>query len=564
MPILPEILKQIIVNSGFISLKNYEEAEKIANDLKKPITDILLFQGLISESVLGQLIADYYQVPFISLVNKIIPSETLNLIPETLARTYEVIAFKKENGVLHLAMVDPKNLEIQELIKKKTNLKIIPYYFTQADFRKVISQYKRSLKEEFEKIIAENIKKTGQLWLAKKEKDLAQIAAELPVIKLLDTLLEYAISERASDIHLETMQTDFIVRLRIDGVLRDVLVLPKSVQPALIARIKILSNLKIDEHRIPQDGRFRFTAGTESISLRVSILPAFYGENAVMRLLFESARPLSLEELGLSGISLKLVREAIKKPHGMILVTGPTGCGKTTTLYSLLNMLNRVGVKICTIEDPVEYNIHRLTQIQVNPRTGLTFASGLRSLLRHDPDIMMVGEIRDKETAQIAVHSALTGHLVLSTLHTNDAAGSIPRFIDMGIEPFLLASTINLIIAQRLVRKICSNCLEEFQPDEEVLRILREKFNFSPDTQKFYRGKGCEECRQSGYKGRIGIYEVLNVSEEIRQLTLTKASTEKIAQTAEKQGMITMLQDGFNKIASGLTTIEEVLRAAEV
>jgi type IV pilus assembly protein PilB len=561
MNILPETLHQILTKSGFVSEEDFDRAAKTAHDLNKPVADILLFRGLINETTLGQLIAEYLQVPYINIGQKVIPLEVLELIPENLARSYHLIPFKKEGSLLYLAMEDPKDLEAQEVIRRKTGLKIIPYFITPPDFKHALSLYKRNIKKEFERIIAENVKKTD---VVDKKKELAQVALELPVIEILNTILEYAVAERASDVHFERMEDNLIVRLRIDGILRDIISLPKSLHPSLLARIKILSNLKIDEHRIPQDGRFKFNIGREeSLSLRVSILPGFYGENAVMRLLFESARPLSLEELGLSGKNLEWVREEIKRPHGMILVTGPTGCGKTTTLYSILNILNRVEVKICTIEDPIEYDIHRLIQIQVNSKTGVTFASGLRSLLRHDPDIMMVGEIRDKETARIAVHAALTGHLVLSTLHTNDASGALPRFIDMGVEPFLLASTVNLIIAQRLVRRVCSACIEEYQPQEKMLSFFQREFGEKVMKQKFYRGKGCEECNRSGYKGRVGIFEVLVVNEKIRQLILSKSSSEEIQKEALKAGMVLMIEDGLNKIASGLTTIEEVLRVAE-
>lgn len=561
MNILPEVLRQIIFKSGFIDKADYDAAQKTSIDLNKPITDILIFRGLISETVLGQLIADYFQVPYINIGQKVIPLEVLDLVPENLARSYLLIPFKKEGTSLYLAMEDPKDIEAQEVIRRKTNLKIIPHFITTPDFNRALSQYKRNIKKEFEKIITENIRRTDGL---NRDKELVKVATELPVIEILNTLLEYSVAEKASDVHLEIMAENVVVRLRIDGVLRDIITLPKSLHPALIARIKILTNLKIDEHRVPQDGRFKFKIGEEAISLRTSILPGFYGENVVMRILFESTRPLSLEELGLLGKNLEWIKEQIKRPHGMVLVTGPTGCGKTTTLYSILNMLNRAEVKICTIEDPIEYAVHRVTQIQVNAKTGVAFATGLRALLRHDPDIMMVGEIRDKETAQISVHAALTGHLVLSTLHTNDASGAIPRFIDMGVEPFLLTSTINLVIAQRLVRRICSSCLEEYKPDEKTIAFFVKQFGDRLQKQKFYHGKGCEECDYTGYKGRLGVYELLLVNEKIRQLILAKASSAQIRQEAiSGGGMETMLVDGLNKVAAGLTTIEEVLRVAE-
>ncbi len=560
MSILPETLRQILLKSGFISEKDFDEAAKAAQDLNKPVEDVLIFRGLISENVLGQLAAEYLAVPYCDIGNKVIPLEILDLIPENLAKNYRLVPFKKEGDLLSVAMEDPKNLEAQEVIGRRTGLKVIPYYITSPNLKKALSQYKRNIKKEFEKIIAENIKKTDSV---DQKKELVEVAEELPVVEILNTILEYAVAEKASDVHLEIMENELLVRLRIDGILQDIIALPKTIQPALIARIKILSNLKIDEHRIPQDGRFKFSLGTETVALRTSILPGFYGENAVMRILFESARPLSLEELGLAGQNLKRVKQEILRPHGMILVTGPTGSGKTSTLYSILNMLNKSEVKICTIEDPIEYDIHRITQIQVNPKTGLTFASGLRSLLRHDPDIMMVGEIRDKETAQISIHAALTGHLVLSTLHTNDACGALPRFIDMGVEPFLLASTVNLVIAQRLVRRICKNCIGEYKPDQQSQLFFKQRFGEKFLSQKFYKGKGCEQCGGGGYKGRIGIFEVLLISEKIRQLILTKSSSDDIRNQGLKEGMILMIEDGLNKVASGSTTIEEILRVAE-
>ena len=556
MKLSTETLKKIILDSGFVAEKDLEEAAKAAKELKKPLSDVLVFRGLISEQALGQLIAEHFGVPFAPIRGRVIPSKILSLIPEKLARAYRIIPFDLKGNRLHLAMEDPKDFETLEFAKRKTGLRIVPYFATESDVNRALGQYKRNIKKQFKKIILQNLKKAkGAV------KEGAHAAEELPVVKLLDTIIEFAAAEGASDIHLESFNDQLIVRFRIDGILHDIITLPKEIQPALVARIKILSSLKIDEHRVPQDGRFKFAIDDEFIALRVSILPGFYGENVVMRLLAESARPFSLEELGLTGHNLQVVQDNIRKPHGMILVTGPTGSGKTTTLYSILNMLNTTAVKICTIEDPIEYGIRRISQTQVNPKAGLTFASGLRSLLRHDPDIIMVGEIRDEETANIAIHAALTGHLVLSTLHTNDAAGAIPRFLDMGAEGYLLASTVNAVIAQRLVRRICSNCITEYQPDQASLNFFVQEFGPKVKKQKFYKGKGCEECNFRGYRGRIGIFEVLEVNDEIRKLTIQKSSSDEIKKAAVKNGMVTMLEDGLNKIAAGLTTVEEVLRA---
>jgi len=557
-----EQLYEVLKGSNLIEKDALEEAFKASQEMDRPFADVLVFRGLISEDALGQLTAEYLKVPFISLRNRLIPDKILNLVPENIARRYRVIPFEKTDEGISLAMEDPKNFEAVEIVKRRTGQPVKIFFTSSGDLARSLNQYQRDIKKKFEKIIKENVRKAGRVDTKVSLEKLLEVASDLPVVKILDAVLEYAAAENASDLHFETLDEALIVRLRVDGVLHDVLTLPKEIQPAIVARVKVLSNLKIDEHRIPQDGRFKFKIDEALIGIRVSIVPSFFGENIVMRLLPESARPLSLEELGLSGASLEIVKRNIKKPHGMVLVTGPTGCGKTTTLYSILNILNTVKVKVCTIEDPVEYAVNRVTQIQVNPKTGLTFALGLRSLLRHDPDIIMVGEIRDGETAEIAIHSALTGHLVLSTLHTNDAAGAIPRFLDMGAEGYLLASTVNIVIAQRLVRRICPSCVKEFKPDKETLDHLSKTTGRNFSKQKFYKGEGCEKCHHSGYRGRVGIFEVMEVNDEIRQMTLKKATAEEIKKVAVKAGMTTMLDDGFDKIGAGLTTMEEVLAVA--
>ncbi len=555
MNLKTKTLKKLLLESGFVEEKDLEEAVKSAQALKRDLADVLLFRNLISERALGELVAKHYGVPLVSLENKIIPSKILSLIPEKLARSYRILPFKVEGDHLHLAMEEPDNFETLEFAKRKTGMRIVPHYITENDLNDNLGQYKRGIKEKFKKSILKNIDEAK-----KTQKEPGKAAEEVPIVKLLDTLIEFAAAEGASDLHLECYEEQLIVRFRVDGVLKDIITLPNELQPALVARVKILASLKIDEHRVPQDGRFKFDIDHEKIALRVSIMPGFHGENVVMRLLEESARPLALSELGLSSNNLKAVQENIKKPHGMILVTGPTGSGKTTTLYSVLNILNTTEVKICTVEDPIEYGIRRISQTQINPKAGLTFASGLRSMLRHDPDIIMVGEIRDEETADIAIHSALTGHLVLSTLHTNDAAGAIPRLLDMGTEGYLVASTVNAVIAQRLVRRICRNCIKEYTPPESALKVLERDFGEKIAKQKFYKGEGCEECGDTGYLGRVGIYEVLEVNEKIRQLTTEQVASEKIRKTAVENGMTTLLEDGLNKIAAGQTTIDEVLR----
>ncbi len=556
MDLTPEILKKILVESGLVSEKDFEAAAKDAKDFDKNIVDIFIFRGLITEESLGKQIAKQLGVPYAAIRNKVIPSQALDLIPEKVAHSYRIIPFEIKENELHLAMEDPSDFEAIEFTKRKTGLKIIPYYTTSADLTRALGQYKKNIKLEFEEIIQENIKKAAKLG-----KDIVKAAEELPVIKILDTILEYAVAERASDIHIETMQENLLTRFRIDGILRDIIILPKEIEPAIVARIKILSSLKLDEHRIPQDGRFKFQADEQSIALRVSIMPTYFGENVVLRILPETERPLSLEELGLTKEGLELVQRSIRQPHGMILVTGPTGSGKTTTLYSVLTILNTTAVNIVTIEDPVEYSVRRVNQTQINPKAGLTFAKGLRSFLRHDPNIIMVGEIRDEETANIAIHAALTGHLVLSTLHTNDAPGAIPRLLDMGTEGYLVASTLIMVIAQRLVRRICQSCITEYQPSETEMKLLVAQFGATMRKKKFFRGKGCDECEGSGFKGRAGIFEVFEVNDQIRELTTKHPSAEEIKDVALKQGMVTMLQDGLNKVTAGITTIEEIQRA---
>ncbi len=556
-----EKLYQIVKKSGFVPEEALEEVYKASIELNRPLADILVFKGLISEEVLSQLVAESLQLPFISLRNRIIPDELLDLIPENLARRYRMIAFEKTPKALCVAMADPENFEAIEILKKRTDFPILPYFASISDISRAFGQYKKDIKKEFENIISENIKKASVINGDAGAEKLLEVASDLPVIKILDAILEYAMAENASDLHFEILHDLLIVRLRVDGVLRDILTLPKEIEPAIVARIKVLSNLKIDEHRFPQDGRFRFQLGEIVIGLRVSIIPAFFGENIVLRLLPESERPLSLQELGLTGRNLEIIERNIKKPNGMILVTGPTGSGKTTTLYSILNMLNTVKVKICTVEDPVEYHINRISQIQINPKTGLDFSMGLRALLRHDPDIIMVGEIRDEETVNMAVHSALTGHLVLSTLHTNDAPSSIIRLLDMGAEGYLLTSTVNVAVAQRLVRRICPSCIEKYNPPKELIDSVARIFGDKFKKQQFYHGKGCEKCHNRGYRGRVGIYEVLEVNDEIRRLILKKSSSEEIRKEAVRGGMTTMLEDGLDKIAAGVTTIEELLAA---
>ena len=460
------------------------------------------------------------------------------------------MAFRLEDHTLYLAMEDPTNLETIELVKKQTGYEVKPAYTDKIGLVIALKAYKGTLKDEFNELIAKSSVSRSTMAVP-----LSELAKDVSIVKAVETLLEFAIIEEASDIHIEPLTDAVVVRYRIDGLLHDVLSLPLELLPALVARVKILANLKLDETRLPQDGRLQFKSDEgKKISLRVSVLPTVAGEKVVLRVLEEALQNFSLFDLGLDKEQAEIVNRAIKRPYGMILVTGPTGSGKTTTLYTALGLLNTVDVNICTVEDPVENRIRRVNQTQVNQVAGYTFANGLRSLLRQDPDIIMVGEIRDKETAKIAINSAMTGHLVLSTLHTNDAPGAIPRLLDLEVEPFLLASTLEMVVAQRLVRKICTDCQATRLLDKAWLKDLP----VPQDTEVY--GRGCPKCHFSGYRGRAGIFETMRVTEAIREAIISKAGAATIRKLAIKEGMRTMLDDGLKKVASKITTVGEVLR----
>ena len=513
----------------------------------------------------------FFKIPFIDLKGQTIRKDVLFAVPEQIATTHNIIAFDSDSKKIKIATTDPTDMEIFEIIKKKTGLVPDLYITTPEGLKEAFKQYHKSLKAEFNYL---DDKSVG----SERDKDLKKLAEDLPVVRIVDTLLEYSIMEGASDIHIEPEEKDVLIRYRIDGVLHNVMVLPKSVQSGIIARIKILANLKVDEHRMPQDGRFKITTKDYNVAFRISIIPAFDGEKIVMRLLNEKAQVMSLEQIGLQQTALDAIKRNISKPHGMILVTGPTGSGKTTTLYTILNILNQPEVNISTIEDPIEYRMPRVNQSQVNTKIGFTFAMGLRAFLRQDPDIIMVGEIRDEETAEIAVHAAMTGHLVLSTLHTNNAVTTIPRFSEMGTPAFLIATTVNVIIAQRLARKICPNCIQSYNLSKENIEELGKEMNIDGilktleqektilDAKRglqsllFYRGKGCKRCNNTGHKGRIGVYEVLEITEEMSSLILKNATTDELFHKAREQGLISMIEDGFIKAKSGITTIEEIMR----
>lgn len=572
-------LKAFLLDAGLVTEAQFDQAQKKAQKTNKRIGDVLISEGLIPQEELIKLEAYILGIPFINLEREKVPSEVLKIIPEPIAKSHNIISFKKTGQSLEVAMLDPEDLKTIDFIRKKSNLKILPRLTTLASIKNVLSQYQKTLEAEFGEIIkkeAKGIKIIRGKGEVKEEKiKLQKVAEELPAIRIVDTLLKHAILQRASDIHIEPGEKEITVRYRIDGILRNAMTLPKTVQAGIIARIKVLSNLKLDEHRLPQDGRFKIEAEDYKYSMRVSILPIFDGEKIVMRLLSETSKAFTLEELGLRGEPLEKLQDNLRKPVGMILVTGPTGSGKTTTLYSMLEILNTVEVNIATIEDPVEYRIPRINQTQVNPKIGLTFASGLRTLVRQDPDILMIGEIRDKETASLAINAALTGHLVLSTIHTNTAAGAIPRLIDMGAEPFLISSTLNIILAQRLVRKLCPERLKYKLKTAEIknlgencnlnkiLEVLKDEkiVKEKPTWQdiEFCKPKSSKECLE-GYKGRIGIYEILPITETIKDLIMKRSDSSQIQAQAEKEGMKTMVEDGFVKAVQGITSIEEVLR----
>ncbi len=577
MRVEPQQLKAFLLDADLIKEEEFERVVKKAEKENQTISHILISEGLIGHEELIKLEAYILGIPFVNLEKEIIPSEVLRIIPEPIAFSHNIVAFRKKGNDLEIAMLDPEDLRTIEFIKKTANLRILPRLTNQESIKNVLRQYQKTLKVE----IGEIIKKDGAFFPATAleqeipKEELQKIAKELPVIKIVDTLIKHAILQRASDIHIEPMEKEIIVRYRIDGVLRETMTFPKSASSGIVARIKILSNLKLDEYRLPQDGRFKVENKEHRYSLRVSIMPIFEGEKIVVRLLPETTKAPGLEELGLRNKGLEWTKDNLKKPVGMILLTGPTGCGKTTTLYSALETLNTPGVNISTIEDPIEYQIPRINQTQVNPKIGLTFASGLRALIRQDPDIIMVGEIRDNETASLAINSALTGHLVLSTLHTNSAAGAIPRLIDMKVEPFLISSTLNIIVAQRLVRRLCPEKEKYRLSDSELkqiakycnlnllLKSLKEEKIIKPKmTWKdvdFYRPKKTREC-PDGYQGRIGIFEVLPVTETIKELIIKEAASDQIQIQAKKEGMKTMLEDGFIKAIQGITSIEEVMR----
>lgn len=508
------------------------------------------------------------QVEFLDTSVLKVDKEILTLLPEHLAKQYNAAPVDLEEGVLTVAMINPEDFDALQVIRKETGLAIKPALTTREGLVTILDQYTGLQAEVEEAIEHADLGISKKDLAAAQEEDIDQTNDDAPTAHIVHSLLKRAVKEHASDIHIEPYEKKVVVRYREDGVLVEKVTLPKEIQFAVTARLKILANLKIDEQRLPQDGRFSLTIDKRQVDFRFSTIPVVYGEKIVMRILDKSVGILELEDVGVTDRGFDVLSKNLKRSHGMILVTGPTGSGKTTTLYAVLGKMMSPEVNILTLEDPVEYRIESINQSQVHTGIGYTFASGLRAVVRQDPDIVMLGEIRDQETADMAVHAALTGHIVLSTLHTNDAAGAFPRLIDMGVEPFLITSSVHTVIAQRLARKICPECKEEIEMSKEELEEIMAQVAAMPeesrkeleDHLKFYRGKGCDRCGGKGYQGRLGIFEVLDVSEPVRDLVLQRSSGAAITEQAVKEGMVTMIQDGIVKATRGLTTIEEVWR----
>jgi len=552
-------IKEILKKETYVSEKDLKEVEEGTKQTNLGFVEYLVDNGYITKEILGQALAEHYHLVYINLSGQKIDENLLKQLPEVVARNKGVVPFEAGPDGIKVAMTDPTDLEALHILEKLFGQTILPFFTLEQDLLDALHGYNLDLRDEFKRIASEM-----------ESAKLTREARDNVMVNMVDTLLRYGHQNKASDIHIEPYSDKLMVRFRIDGVMHEVLEVSKQYAEVFLARIKILSKMRIDEHRAAQDGKLRFKFEDENVDVRVSVVPTTQGENVVMRLLSAKSRSFGLTDLGMGAGDLKKVQAAVKHPHGMFLVTGPTGSGKTTTLYAVLKILNRRDVNIATIEDPVEYDIEGITQIQVNARTNLTFAQGLRSILRQDPNIIMVGEIRDEETADIAVNSALTGHLVLSTLHTNDAATTLPRLLDMNIEPFLVASTINVAIAQRLVRKICARCRTSYAPSKEeksaldfdpsIKALLEKKSDKNLSKLRLYKGAGCPVCNGTGYQGRVGVFEVLEISEEIKKLILGRASSEEIVKLAKSQGMTTMLEDGIDKVVNGATTLEEVLR----
>ncbi len=556
-----------VITSDQLSLLKLE-----AINSGKNVEQIVADRGFATAEAVVQAKSQLFGIPYIDLTPKVILPEVLTLVPEQVARSYLVVPFELDSstGSLSVAMADPLDLTVISFLEKKTGKKVKPFICPAGTIKAVIDErYSITLSTE----VTAALKETPQREEADSSVSVSApggIIRDAPVSKIAASLLDFAIKSRASDIHIEPMEDHTRVRYRIDGILNEKLELPLKIHEALVSRVKILSDLKIDEKRIPQDGRFNYKSGKSEVDVRVSTLPTAYGEKVVMRLLPKGGGVPQLSDLGLRGLALKNLEISILRPHGIIIVCGPTGSGKTTTLYAVLSKINSTKINIVTIEDPVEYQIAGVNQVQINPAAGLTFATGLRSFLRQDPNVILVGEIRDKETTDLAIQAALTGHLVFSTLHTSNASGALPRLLDLGAEPFLLASSLNAVVGQRILRKICSHCREQYTVPEimitdikNVLGALLPIDKTGKSSLSLFRGKGCSECGDTGFLGRVGIFEVLPVSDKVGKLILSHADSGEVEKHAVEEGMITLKQDGYLKALEGMTTIEEVLRVAQ-
>lgn len=554
-------LGDILTISGHINEDQLQKALEYQGKHKIPLGKALKELGFVTEHDIIVALSDQLGIPYVSLSNYQLDPSVLSLIPENLARENKLIPLFKIGNTLTVAMVDPLNVMILDELNRKTSLEVEPSICTEDELGQTLDQYygSKGTMDEMISIIEEtdeapSIEESAEISITEE--------SDAPIIKLVNLVLMQAVKEKASDIHVEPNDDILRIRFRVDGVLREVFTQPKNLQNAIISRLKIMADLNIAEKRIPQDGRIQIKVEKKDIDIRVSTIPTVHGENVVMRILDKTNIIVNVEELGLTPRNVKIFKELLEKPYGVILVTGPTGSGKTTTLYSALNYLNTADKNIITIEDPVEYRIDLIRQSQINPKSGLSFAVGLRAFLRQDPDIIMVGEIRDKETANVAVQAALTGHLVLSTVHTNDAPGAVTRLVDMGVEPFLVSSSTAGIIAQRLVRRICPKCKYAYKPPKTLLVDLGIA---SKDKEvQFFRGKGCRQCRESGYKGRIAIFEMLVIDDNIREMVLEKESTIKIKKYALENGFKTLRHDGLLKALKGITSIEEVMRVTQL
>ncbi len=588
-----QTVEKMLLDQKLLSKDRLDALKLQAVQKNVPLLSLIAGQHLVSEEELTKIEAKATGVPYVNLSQVSVADEILMKLPKDVATNYMSVPFGRIGGRYAVAMLDPTNVQAADFIARKIGDSVTTFMASRTAIDRVLGQYKANLDKSVTQAIGDDgdgVKSSKEqaqadLGHAPSSKTVQTLVQDAPITRALNTILDYAVQSNASDIHIEPREKELKIRCRVDGILQDTMTLPKSVEAALVSRIKILSNLKIDEHRVPQDGQFVINSAGKEVDLRIAIAPVVWGEQVVIRLLNKSSKLLTLEALGFQGRAFRVIKEGVHQPHGMTLATGPTGSGKSTTLYAVIQEIKDVSINIVTLEDPVEYKMDSINQMQINPDVGLTFASGLRSILRQDPNVVMVGEIRDKETADLAVQAALTGHVVLSTLHTNSASGVLPRLLDMGIEPFLVASTVNTVIGQRLVRRVCDTCREEVQASSTQVAAIKKvvgevlpKANSDVGKAKedlgydnlplaaqnaytLYKGKGCNDC-VNGYKGRIGIQEVFQMTQAMERLLSEHATTSQVQDQAQKDGMLTMQQDGYLKALVGITTLEEVARVA--